>query len=115
MSLSEIESRMDALSLSELQELKFRVERKIESRADQERRALIDRMDAMARERGFAGLEALMAADGATPGRRTAPPKYRNPADPEQTWSGRGRRPNWVEEMLAAGGSLDEALIPKED
>jgi len=24
------------------------------------------------------------------------PPKFRNPAEPHQTWSGRGKRPHWV-------------------
>jgi DNA-binding protein H-NS len=30
-------------------------------------------------------------------------PKYRNPADPEQTWSGRGKRPRWFNDALKAG------------
>lgn len=28
--------------------------------------------------------------------RGKVPPKYRNPTDPSQTWSGRGRTPKWV-------------------
>jgi DNA-binding protein H-NS len=27
-------------------------------------------------------------------------PKYRNPADPSQTWSGRGRQPRWFNAAL---------------
>lgn len=38
-------------------------------------------------------------------------PKYRNPLDPEQTWTGRGRKPSWLSEALAAGRSLDEFAI----
>ena len=30
-------------------------------------------------------------------GRSAVAPKYRNPADPSQTWSGRGRPPTWIE------------------
>lgn len=37
--------------------------------------------------------------------------KYANPADPAQTWSGRGRKPHWVVEWLAAGKALDDLLI----
>ncbi|KFI28127.1 H-NS histone family protein [Paenirhodobacter enshiensis] len=37
--------------------------------------------------------------------------KYANPADPTQTWSGRGRKPHWVVEWLAAGKALDDLLI----
>ena len=32
-----------------------------------------------------------------------AAPKYRNPADPAQTWTGRGRQPVWYKDAVAAG------------
>jgi DNA-binding protein H-NS len=38
-------------------------------------------------------------------------PKYANPADRSQTWTGRGRKPGWVIEALAAGKSLDSMAI----
>lgn len=38
-------------------------------------------------------------------------PKYRNPANHEQTWTGRGIAPTWVQ-ALKAEGKLDSALIP---
>lgn len=37
-------------------------------------------------------------------------PKYRNPANADQTWTGRGRMPLWVQELHKAG-KLDSALI----
>jgi len=37
-------------------------------------------------------------------------PKYRNPANAEQTWTGRGKSPVWVQALKAAG-TLDSALI----
>lgn len=40
--------------------------------------------------------------------------KYRNPNDPSQTWSGRGRKPNWLTERLAAGATMDEFVIKNE-
>ncbi len=30
-------------------------------------------------------------------------PKYRNPANPLQTWAGRGKRPKWFSDALADG------------
>lgn len=36
------------------------------------------------------------------------PVKYRNPADPQQEWTGRGRKPKWMETMLASGKTLAE-------
>lgn len=34
-------------------------------------------------------------------------PKYRNPENPTETWSGRGAKPAWVEEALARGETLE--------
>ena len=39
------------------------------------------------------------------------PPKYKNPGNPTEIWSGRGRQPLWVREKLEAGGKLDQFLI----
>ena len=47
-------------------------------------------------------------------GKRTGtpvPPKYRNPADPEQTWSGRGKRPRWFNDALKAGKKEKDLAI----
>ena len=51
------------------------------------------------------------AKKGALAGKKVAP-KYRNPANPEQTWTGRGVSPSWVQALKAAG-TLDSALIPQ--
>ena len=39
------------------------------------------------------------------------PPKFRNPAEPHQTWSGRGKRPHWVTGLLNAGRSIKDFQI----
>lgn len=40
------------------------------------------------------------------------PPKYRNPKNPGDTWAGgRGRKPKFVQEHLAAGGKLEDLEI----
>ncbi|MHB1588117.1 MAG: H-NS histone family protein [Metallibacterium scheffleri] len=38
-------------------------------------------------------------------------PKFRNPANAQQTWSGRGKRPRWFHEALAAGRKEADMLI----
>jgi DNA-binding protein H-NS len=38
-------------------------------------------------------------------------PKYRNPADPSETWSGRGKQPRWLTAQLKSGKRLDDFLI----
>jgi DNA-binding protein H-NS len=41
------------------------------------------------------------------------PPKYRNPDNPEQTWSGHGKRPKWVVDYLIEPANLlQDLLIP---
>jgi DNA-binding protein H-NS len=37
--------------------------------------------------------------------------KYANPADPSQTWTGRGKRPGWFKAALASGASADSLLL----
>ncbi len=69
---------------------------------------------AVAKEEGYT-IEELFglskggsAADG---GRKKVAAKYRNPANPDQTWSGRGKRSNWLETEIAAGKKLEDFLI----
>jgi len=56
-----------------------------------------------------AGKAPRVSKKGALAGKKVAP-KYRNPANAEQTWTGRGVSPAWVQALKAAG-TLDSALI----
>src|SRR3954465_13700113 len=44
--------------------------------------------------------------------RREVSVKYQNPDNPKDQWSGRGRKPKWVEMALAHGRKLDDLTIP---
>jgi DNA-binding protein H-NS len=44
-------------------------------------------------------------------GRGKSSAKYVNPDDPSQTWTGRGRKPNWLLAKLKKGASLEEFAI----
>lgn len=46
-----------------------------------------------------------------TPKARKAAPKYVHPEDPDITWSGRGRKPKWIEASLLSGKSLKDLEI----
>jgi len=37
--------------------------------------------------------------------------KYRNPANPKETWTGRGKQPRWLATETGKGRKLDEFLI----
>jgi DNA-binding protein H-NS len=46
--------------------------------------------------------------------RRTYPqvfPKYRNPAEPSETWAGRGKKPRWLTAQLESGKQIDDFRI----
>jgi len=38
-------------------------------------------------------------------------PKYRNPAEPSETWAGRGKQPRWLTAKLRSGKKLDDFRI----
>jgi DNA-binding protein H-NS len=38
-------------------------------------------------------------------------PKYRNPAEPSETWAGRGKKPRWLAAQLKSGKQIDDFLI----
>src|SRR6185437_2396696 len=69
-----------------------------------------------------AKVDALLKAEGVTFGelygtrgrrgkRGKVAPKYRNPADPSVTWSGRGKHPRWFTAALKSGKSEKSLLI----
>ncbi|MBX3726314.1 MAG: H-NS histone family protein [Xanthomonadales bacterium] len=68
---------------------------------------------AFARERGYSIEELFGKASRAKKGgkRGVVPPKYRNPANAEQTWTGRGKRPRWFQGLLDSGKKEADLLI----
>lgn len=41
------------------------------------------------------------------------PPKYRNPENESETWTGRGKQPRWMAELVAQGKTADDFLIAR--
>ena len=100
---------LDNLSLDELKKLQKDVTKAIETYEDRALKAVRAEMDAIARHHGFT-LEKVLSKSPVSP-RKPVAPKYANPADSSQTWSGRGRKPRWVVEALANGKSLNDLAI----
>ncbi|WNL45369.1 H-NS histone family protein [Dyella sp. BiH032] len=74
---------------------------------------LREKIHALIKAEGFA-FEDVFGQGRAGKVRKTGgivPPKYRNPADPEQTWSGRGKRPRWFNDALKAGKKEKDLAI----
>ncbi|MBK1635802.1 DNA-binding protein H-NS [Rhodovulum adriaticum] len=98
---------LENMSLSELKALRKDVDAAIASFEERKKAEARAALEEKAREMGFS-LDEIVKAKGR---RAKVPAKYRNPAEPSQTWSGRGRRPKWLEEALNAGKSLEDFLI----
>ncbi|MBF7688352.1 H-NS histone family protein [Acinetobacter rathckeae] len=43
--------------------------------------------------------------------RKPVAPRYRNPENPTETWTGRGKKPRWLVAQLAQGAVLTDFLI----
>ena len=100
---------LDSLSLKDLKQLQKDVETAIANFKDRERRKALAEVEAFARERGLTAADLSEISVRKT--RKPATAKYANPADPSQTWTGRGRRPRWADAALAAGKSLEDLAI----
>src|ERR1700730_7251935 len=97
--------QLDKMSLKELLSLDAKIKAAIQEKRVSERHEMRAKMEEMARASGFSVGELFGGRKGK--GSKVAP-KYRNPKDPNQTWTGRGRRPLW---MSAAGGDPKRFLI----
>src|SRR5689334_3910855 len=110
---------LEGMSDEQLRELMQQVKETLSQRVTQR----LDEYRQLAREAGF---EVMLRRVGGKPeqrkrrrnpgndadGRkREVAPKFRNPDNPAETWAGRGRKPKWVEEKLAAGRELSELRI----
>jgi DNA-binding protein H-NS len=101
---------LSKLSIEELQTLAQDIEREIVSRREAERERVLTQMRELAASLGMS-LEEVLRTERGKGGGGIVPPKYRNPNDPSLTWTGRGKRPTWVNEALASGKSLEDLAI----
>ncbi len=106
---------LDTMTLAELRDLRGKVDRAISSFEDRKRKEALSKLEETAREMGFASLAELTGQGGRKRRSAAAAPasaaKYANPANPSETWSGRGRRPGWVNDALDSGKSLADLAL----
>ena len=57
------------------------------------------------------GTKTARKAPAVKKARKKVPPKYKDPKNESNLWTGRGRKPKWVEGHLNNGGTLNELLI----
>ena len=92
---------LNSLSLKELKELQSAVNKAVSGFDDRKRKAALSQVEETARALGFT----LSELTGTAVPRKRSPavPKFANPANESETWSGRGRKPRWFVAALSAG------------
>jgi DNA-binding protein H-NS len=116
--MSEVIEQIDlsSYSIEELKELvdkaKQEVAIKEQNRVQQVRRQI----EQLADDMGMT-VEELMRYDGRKKPKAGAKPagkiKFQNPANPNQTWTGRGKRPRWLQDALDEGANLADFALSK--
>ena len=85
---------INGMSYAELTELETRLAGLKAEKQSQERAAIKERLTAVAKQAGF-DIHDLFGRGRGGKGGKVAP-KYRNPKNPAETWTGRGRTPRWI-------------------
>ena len=99
---------LEKLSYAELSEMEVQIERLKAEKQNQERNALRQRLVDTAREHGF---EIHDLFGKGRKGKGSVAPKYRDPKNPENTWTGRGRMPRWMAAATKGGKSKKEDFL----
>src|SRR5262249_54517033 len=97
---------VDKMSLKDLLELEMKVARAIGAARDRERSEVKQAVAALAEKRGFSVSELF----GGRRGKGSAA-KYANPDNRSETWTGRGRKPNWLVAKLKKGADIADFAI----
>ena len=99
---------LDKMSYAELLKLQERIEAAIAAKRVEDAASTKEALRAMAEKAGFS-LNDLFGKRGAK--KASGEAKYRNPKDTSQTWTGRGRKPNWLVDAVKKGAKLDAFKI----
>jgi DNA-binding protein H-NS len=100
-------SNLEILSTGELWVLHQKVAATVKAKIIAEKKALEDRLSQLNRR-------IRVEQTSETPVRRPYPtvlPKFRNPEQPSETWTGRGKKPRWLTAQLKAGKPIDDFRI----
>ena len=100
---------LNSLSLKELKDLQSAVNKAVTGFDDRKRKAALNQVEEAARALGFT----LSELTGSAVPRKRSPavPKYANPANAQETWSGRGRKPRWFVAALKSGKKSEQMAI----
>lgn len=93
MSLIDV-SRLEEATLEELQKVEAELSRVRSLKLEERKRAILEQIRNLSVEYDLT-YEEIVRAVRTTSKRGKAPPIYRNPENSRQTWSGKGKPPEW--------------------
>lgn len=96
-------------SLHELIAQREALDKKIADARREERSAALAKAKSLIAEFDLTPAELGFDKRGRKPARAVVKPKFRGPNG--ETWAGRGRKPKWLDEALAAGRKIEEFAI----
>ncbi len=99
------------LGLEQLQALVLAAQERIVELEEKQRKLAFNKVQAAAEAVGMSPAELLKHFGVGARAKKPVKPKYRNPDNPDETWTGRGRKPEWVKAWLEAGKELAELEI----
>lgn len=97
--------KLDAMSRKELEELRSQLDSAAKRAEDRERKQALEAARKAAADYGFSLDELIKdgSASGRPRKRGASAARYRNPENASQTWTGKGRKPNWFIAQLERG------------
>lgn len=104
---------VDKMSLKDLNDLEAKLAKAKAAAKTRARAEVKAKIDELLESSGFTIGELYPIARVGRPrgGAASKAAKYANPDDRSETWTGRGRKPNWLVAKLAKGASLDDFAI----
>ena len=105
---------LSKLNLAELKDLQAQIGAEMKNREKSEIEKARNDINAIAQSLGLSLKDLLGGSESKGKVRKQTGKvavQYRNPQDASQEWTGRGRQPGWVKELLASGKNLMSAKV----